>query len=97
MKVYFGAGDQTFAPKSVYCLQGLATDGGWQYWVALHNHTVRTLNRRVALGVRAPNTNEVQLFRGLVQTLSLREVWVTNGIYTGVVCSENLGRFLPRD
>jgi hypothetical protein len=39
----------------------------------------------------------VQLFRGLVRTLSLREVWVTNGIYTGVVCSENLGRFLPRD
>jgi hypothetical protein len=39
----------------------------------------------------------VQLFMALDTTFGLREVWVTNGMYTGVVASENLGRFSTRE
>jgi hypothetical protein len=47
--------------------------------------------------VPAPSTSDVQLFKGLVERLGLREVWVTNGMYTGVVRSEHLGRFSTRE
>lgn len=50
-----------------------------------------------ALGVPAPSTSDVQLFKRLVEDLGLREVWVTNGMYTGIVHSENLGQFNTRE
>jgi hypothetical protein len=98
LKVYMGASDQEFPPKSVYGLNEVAVDvaAGWQYSVVLHNHTVRTLKGRTALGVTAPSTSDVGLFSGLVPQLGLREVWVTNGIFTGVVSAENLVRFAAR-
>ena len=98
LKVYMGASDQEFPPKSVYGLNEIAVDvaAGWQYSVVLHNHTVRTLKGRPALGVTAPSTSDVQLFSGLVPQLGLREVWVTNGIFTGVVSAESLVRFAAR-
>lgn len=48
------------------------------------------------MGFPAPSTSDVQLARSLVANLGLREVWVTNGMYTGVVAAENLGRFSTR-
>ena len=98
LKVYFGASDLMFPPKNFYGLEEVAAEvrAGWQYWVVLHNHTVRTLDGRPALGTPAPSTSDVQLFKGLVENLGLREVWITNGMYTGVVTSENLGRFSTR-
>jgi hypothetical protein len=98
LKVYLGASDQEFPPKSVYGLNEVAVDvaAGWQYSVVLHNHTIRTLKGRPALGVTAPSTSDVQLFSGLVPQLGLREVWVTNGIFTGVVSAESLVRFASR-
>ena len=50
-----------------------------------------------ALGVPAPSTSDVELFRGLTARLGLREVWVTNGMYTGVVASANLLKFTTRE
>jgi hypothetical protein len=99
LKVYFGAGDATFPPRSVYGLDRVRGDvaAGWEYWAILHNHTVRTLNGRPALGVPAPSTSDVQLFRSLVAELGLREVWVTNGMYTGIVPAERLSKFHVRD
>jgi hypothetical protein len=98
LKVYMGASDQEFPPKSVYGLTEVAVDvaAGWQYFVVLHNHTIRTLKGRTALGVTAPSTSDVELFSGLVPQLGLREVWVTNGMYTGVVSAEGLVRFVAR-
>jgi len=98
LKVYMGASDQEFPPKSVYGLNEVAVDvaAGWQYSVVLHNHTLRTLKGRPALGVTAPSTSDVELFSGLVPRFGLREVWVTNGIFTGVVSAESLVRFAAR-
>jgi hypothetical protein len=98
LKVYFGASDQMFPPKNFYGLEEVAAEvkAGWQYWVVLHNHTVRTLDGRPALGMPAPSTSDVQLFKGLIENLGLREVWITNGMYTGVVSSENFGQFSTR-
>jgi hypothetical protein len=81
LKVYFGASDLMFPPGNFYGLEETAAEvaAGWRYWVVLHNHTVRTLDGKPALGMPAPSTSDVQLFRGLVQNLGLREVWVTNG------------------
>ena len=88
-----------FPPKRFYGLEEVEADvaAGWQYWVVLHNHTLGRLDGKPALGVPAPSTNDVQLFRELMEQLGLREVWVTNGMYTGVVPSENLGRFSTRE
>jgi hypothetical protein len=98
-KIYFGASDTMFPPTSVHGFEQVASDiaAGWQYWVILHNHTVRMHDGKPALGMPAPSTNDVQLFRALITKFGLREVWVTNGLYTGVVSSENLGRFSTRE
>jgi hypothetical protein len=99
IKVYLGASDQLFPPKRFYGLEEVAADvaAGWQYWVVLHNHPLAALAGRPALGVPAPSTSDVELFRGLAARLRLREVWVTNGMYTGVVPSEKLLQFSTRD
>lgn len=98
LKVYLGASDQTFPPRAVYGLSAVAVDvaAGWQHWVMLHNHTVRTLNGKPALGVPAPSTSDVQLSSAL-RDQGLQEVWVTNGMYTGVVSTADLGRFSTRE
>lgn len=99
LRVYFGAGDAMFPPRAVYGLAEVTADvaAGWTYGVVLHNHTLLGWNGRLALGVPAPSTSDVQLFRGLVEELGLREVWVTNGMYTGVVRAGELGRFHSRE
>jgi hypothetical protein len=58
---------------------------------------VRTFNGKPALGMPAPSTSDVRLFKGLVQTLGLRELWITNGMYTGIVSSETLGMCSMRE
>jgi hypothetical protein len=55
------------------------------------------LDGKRALGIPAPSTSDVQLFKGLAERLGLRKVWVTSGMYTGVVHSENLGQFSTRE
>jgi hypothetical protein len=99
LKVYLGASDQLFPPKRFYGLEEVAADvaAGWQYWVVLHNHPLAALAGRPALGVPAPSTSDVELFRGLAARLGLREVWVTNGMYTGTVPSEKLLQFSTRE
>ena len=99
IKVYHGGSDVMFPPARFRGLEEVNADvaAGWQYWVLLHNHTVRTLDGKPALGVPAPSTNDVQLFRGLVDRLGLREAWVTNGMYTGLVPASNLGQFSTRE
>ncbi len=99
LRVYFAASDLMFPPKHFYGLEEVAAQvaDGWLYWVALHNHTVRLLEGKPALGTPAPSTSDVQLFNGLVKDLGLRELWVTNGMYTGVVSSGNLGLFKARE
>jgi hypothetical protein len=99
LKVYFGASDTMFPPKHVYGFADVASDvaAGWEYLSVLHNHTVQTLDGKPNLGVPVPSTSDVALFRGIGLRLGLREVWVTNGVYTGVVPSENLSQFRTRD
>jgi len=99
LKIYFGGSDQAVPPKSVYGTDAVAADvaAGWRYWVMLHSHTLRMRDGKPALGVPAPSTNDVQFSRGLVMSLGLQEVWVINGIYTGVVTSADLPKFSVRD
>ena len=98
LKVYFWGSDQPFPPRAGYGQDEARADvfAGWQFSVVLHNHTIRTLNGRPALGFPGPSTSDVQLSRSLAANLGLREVWVTNGIYTGVVTADSLGRFSTR-
>lgn len=97
LKVYFWGSDQPFPPRAGYGQDEARADvsAGWQFSVFLHNHTA-TLKGRSALGFPGPSTSDVQLARSLATNLGLREVWVTNGIYTGVVTAESLGRFVTR-
>ncbi len=97
-KVYFAGSDRMFPPKSFYAIDEVRADvaAGWQYSAVLHNHTSRSLHGKLALGVPAPSTSDVELFSGLVASLGLREVLVTNGMFTGVVSAERLSRFSTR-
>jgi hypothetical protein len=99
LKVFFGASDSMFPHKDVYGLAEVASEvqAGWEYLSVLHNHTIQTLDGKPALGVPAPSTSDVALFRGIGLRLNLREVWVTNGMYTGVVPAEHLSQFRTRD
>jgi hypothetical protein len=98
LKIYFGAGDGPVPPKRVYGIDEAAADvaAGWTYSAVLHNHTLQRRGPTLALGVPVPSTSDVSLFAGLVARLGLREVWVTNGIYTGVVSAANLVKFSGR-
>ena len=99
LRVYFGSSDQMFPPREFQASPDVARDvsAGWQYSVILHNHTVRAYNNNPALGMPAPSTSDVQFFRMLAQRLGLREAWVTNGMYTGVVATEKLDPFRTQE
>ena len=99
LTIYFGAGGEPFPPKSVYGTDEVAADvaAGWLYWIALHNHPLQIRGGKSTLGVPVPSTSDVSLLAGLVARLGLREAWVTNGMYTGVVSAENLARFSGRE
>ena len=98
LRLYLGASDQPFPPATVYGMDEVAADmaAGWVYCVVLHNHTIRTRDGRPALGVPVPSTSDVDFFRTLAVRLGVREVWVTNGMYTGVVAAPDLARFSGR-
>ena len=79
--VVFGAGEETFPPRSVYGFDIVDDhlDEGWRYWYLLHNHTRQ---RNGALGVPGPSTSDVRLVRWLAETRGLERTRVTNGFYT---------------
>ena len=95
LRIYVGSSDQMFPRGAFYGLDEARADAarGWDYWAALHNHTVVTHEGKPALGTPAPSTNDVHLLRGLVEDAGLREAWVTNGMYTGVVPGPALAGF----
>ena len=99
LRVYFGAGDQMYPPKSVDGFREVERDvaDGWRYLAALHNHTVQTRGGRLAPGAPAPNRRDVELFRRLDHKLELRAIRVTNGLYTGVVRTADLPTLHTRD
>jgi hypothetical protein len=66
---------------------------GWTFWTVFHNHTVKTLAGKPALGSPAPSINDVHLFQQLVAELGLEEIWVTNGMYTAVIPGAALAEF----
>lgn len=96
MRIYFGAGDELFPPKSVYGFDQVERDvaDGWDYAVALHNHTFQDAEGWMRLGVPAPSISDIQLLNGLVERLGLDAAWVTNGIYTVEIPAADLGRYL---
>ena len=52
---------------------------GWRFDYVLHNHTLQKNGDRLALGVTVPSTSDIQLARGLAETIDLENVRVTNG------------------
>jgi len=82
--VVFGAGSEMFPPKEVYGFEIVDRflAEGWSYWYAIHNHTVQRNGGLLALGVPAPSTSDVQLYRSLAETMGLESLRVTNGFYT---------------
>jgi len=62
----------------------------------IYFHLLQRRAGTLTLGVPVPSTSDVDLLSELVARLGLREVWVTNGVYTGVVSAANLVRFTGR-
>jgi hypothetical protein len=98
LRVYLGASDVMFPPKSVYGLDQARRDvaDGWQFAAHLHNHTLQRRAGKPALGVPAPSTNDVELLRGVASELGLQSVWVTNGLYTSEIPAAALARYHGR-
>jgi hypothetical protein len=96
--VVFGAGSQMFPPKDVYGFEVVARflAEGWSYWYAIHNHTVQKNGDLLALGVPAPSTSDVQLYRSLGKQMGLESLRVTNGFYTFSASVHELGAFRTR-
>lgn len=95
LRVQFVGGAEMFPPKSLF-LNSLdrierAIADGWELWVALHNHTVTEHKGRPRLGVPVPSTSDVDVSRVIARNLGLRQVLVTNGLYTSEVDSTQLG------
>jgi hypothetical protein len=99
IRVYFGAGDMMFPPKTVYGLDESRADvaKGWQLAVHLHNHTIQKRAGKHALGTPSPSTADVGLLRGVAEDPGLETVWVTNGMFTGEVPAGELARYRTRD
>lgn len=93
LRVQFAGGAEKFPPKSLYGLDRIeqAIADGWELWVALHNHTVKEHRGRPRLGVPVPSTSDVDISRGVVRDLGLRQIRVTNGMYTIEVDAAELG------
>ncbi len=96
LRVYFGAGDEMFPPKTVYGFDEVERDvaAGWTYVAMLHNHTIQDADGEARLGVPAPSVSDVQLLHGLVENYGLERVWVTNGFYTLDMPTDKLDRYL---
>ena len=69
---------------------------GWSYWYAIHNHTVQKNGDLLALGVPAPSTSDVGLYRSLAEEMGLESLRVTNGFYTFSASTDELGAFRAR-
>ena len=84
LRAYFAASDTLFPPKAFYPFDEAARDAaeGWEFWLVLHNHTVQRHDGKPALGVPAPSTNDVALFRSLAAGSGLQIIQVTNGFFT---------------
>ena len=84
LAVVFGAGREMFVPKSVYGLDVVAelVAEGWEYWYAIHNHTLQRNGDRLALGNPTLSISDVQLVRNLARDQDLQSARVTNGLYT---------------
>ncbi|MEO0558886.1 MAG: hypothetical protein AAF170_11955 [Bacteroidota bacterium] len=96
LRVYVGAGDELFPPKSVYGFDQVERDvaDGWTYAVMLHNHTIQDAGGQMRLGVPAPSISDVQLLNSLIGRFGLEEAWVTNGLYTVEIRAADMGRYL---
>jgi hypothetical protein len=96
--VVFGAGSEMFPPKEVYGFEVVDRflAEGWSYWYAIHNHTVQKNGDLLALGVPAPSTSDVQLYRSLAEEMGLESLRVTNGFYTFSASVHELGAFRAR-
>ncbi len=96
--VVFGAGSEMFPPRDVYGFELVEhfLAEGWSYWYAIHNHTVQKNGDLLALGVPAPSTSDVGLYRYLVEEMGLEFVRVTNGFYTFSASADELRTFGAR-
>lgn len=99
LRIYLGAGDELYPPKSVYGFDLVERDvaDGWEYAAMLHNHTLQEVEGQVRLGVPAPSISDVQLLRGLVERADLDYAWITNGVYTLEVMAPDLGLYQGPD
>ena len=98
LAVVFGAGDDMFPPKSVYGSDVVRKHvaQGWEYWYAIHNHTVQRNGDRVALGNPTLSTSDVQLVRHMAMQEGLRSARVTNGFFTFSAEAKEFSRMRSR-
>ena len=94
LAVIFGAGDEMFIPKTVYGLDVVAelVATGWDYWYAIHNHTVQRNGDRIALGRPTLSLSDVQLVRSLAANQGLTSARVTNGFFTFEIRADEFSR-----
>jgi hypothetical protein len=93
--VVFGAGTEMFPPSSVHGFDIVDeyVGAGWQYWYALHNHTIQANG---ALGVPVPSMSDVQFVRRLAAQRGLERVRVTNGFYSFDSAVSDIASFRAR-
>lgn len=98
LTIVFGAGTETFVPRSAYGFEIVDeyVAQGWTYWYALHNHTLQRSDGSSTLGVPVPSTSDVQLARNLAEDRGLESVRVTNGFYTFDATVDELSAFRAR-
>jgi len=96
--VVFGAGDEMFIPKTVYGFDVVAelVAKGWDYWYAIHNHTLQWNGDRVALGRPTLSLSDVHLVRNLAADQGLSSARVTNGFFTFSVRAGEFSRMRSR-
>lgn len=96
--VVFGAGSEMFPPRDVYGFEVVNRfrAEGWHYWYVIHNHTVQKNGDRLTLGLPAPSTSDVELYRWLGKEMGLESFRVTNGFYTFTASVHELGAFRAR-
>ena len=95
-RVYFGASDTMFPPKSFYPFDAVKSDveKGWSFKQMLHNHTVKQNKGKPALGTPAPSTNDVQLSIALAKQMGLESVVITNGFYSAQIPTSALSKYM---
>lgn len=96
IKIYFAASDTPWVPKHPEIFENLKIDlkNGMQLINVLHNHYEKAENNFI--GILAPSTSDMGMFKMMRDNFSLQTVTITNGFHTVEIKSENFNKFFDK-